>query len=74
MAENYNAEERERLRSAFRGGPDISGEAAGPVCPACGGVIAVRSVPAKPELPYVRRRVWLICSGCKRSLTLESGG
>ena len=65
MAENYTASERTALRSAYAAAVSLS-------CPACGAAVAVRQVPAKPELPYVRRRVWLICSGCKRSLTLEA--
>lgn len=64
MPEAYTAEQRRRLEAAVR-----AGEA--PRCPACGAVLARRGVPPKRELPYVRRRVWLICPSCKRSAAVD---
>jgi hypothetical protein len=66
MAENFSAAQRAQLRSAYDAGAKLA-------CPACGAVVATRVIPPKRELPYVRRRVWLICSGCKRSLTIDEG-
>jgi predicted RNA-binding Zn-ribbon protein involved in translation (DUF1610 family) len=64
MAENFNAAQRSELRSAWEAGAKLA-------CPACGAAIATRAIPPKREVPYVRRRVWLICSSCKRSLTID---
>ncbi|HET9986673.1 MAG TPA: hypothetical protein VFQ38_24055 [Longimicrobiales bacterium] len=64
MSGSYTAEERHRLEEAVRAG-------ATPRCPACGAVLARREVPPKRELPYVRRRIWLICPACKRSAAVD---
>jgi hypothetical protein len=66
MAENFNAAQRAELLSAWGAGVQLG-------CPACGAVVVARVIEPKRELPYVRRRVWLICSGCKRSLTIDEG-
>ena len=37
------------------------------VCPACGGDVTRQEVARPPEVSYVRHRVWLLCTGCRRS-------
>lgn len=36
-------------------------------CPACGGEVNRQAVPQPKEVSYVRHRVWLLCTSCKRS-------
>ena len=40
-------------------------------CPRCDAPVARHEVPPKAELPYVRRRVLLICTSCKRSAAVD---
>ena len=45
-------------------------------CPACTVPLSERDVPTPRDLPYVRHRVWLICTGCGRSgaVDVRAGG
>ncbi len=64
MAERYDREQRRELEKALaRGGPIP--------CPACGEILARTEVPTPRDLPYVRRRVWLICPRCKRTAAFD---
>lgn len=36
-------------------------------CPACGGDVTRQEVARPPEVSYVRHRVWLLCTACRRS-------
>lgn len=65
MAGSYSAQERRRLADAL-----ARGEA--PTCPACGAALARREIAPKRDVPYVRRRVWLICPACKRSAAVDA--
>ncbi|MFW6079948.1 MAG: hypothetical protein ACODAE_10020 [Gemmatimonadota bacterium] len=67
MGLNYDADDRVRLAEALR-----RGEA--PSCPACGTPLARRAVDPRREVAYVRRRIWLICPGCKRSAAVDVRG
>ena len=63
MAQPYTPEERHALeRSVARGGR---------ACPRCGAALEVRDVPPRPEVAYVRDRVWLLCGGCGGSAVLD---
>jgi hypothetical protein len=42
-----------------------------PVCPECGGALTVTALHPPPGVPYVRRRVLVICTQCRRSATLD---
>ena len=57
---SFTAAERRTLARALAAGEDL-------VCPACGGQVNRQSVPRPEEVAYVRRRVWLLCTACKRS-------
>lgn len=57
------AERRELERAIERGGPVP--------CPVCGTLTARSEVPTPRELPYVRRRVWILCPTCKRTAAID---
>lgn len=61
---SYTAEERRALARALASAP---ADDAPLTCPACGGAVNRQRVPRPEEVAYVRRRVWLLCSGCRRS-------
>jgi hypothetical protein len=61
---NYTRDEEERLLASLR-------EGSPPECPRCGRRLVEEAVPPRPELPYVRDRVWLVCSGCRRSIVID---
>jgi hypothetical protein len=42
-----------------------------PACPECGGVLAAAPVEPPPGVPYVRRRVWIVCGACRRSAAVD---
>lgn len=64
MSESYTREERHALREAARRGGPLH-------CPACGAELARREIEPRPELPYVRRRIWLICPRCRRTAVVD---
>lgn len=57
---SFNAEERRALARALAVDRALR-------CPACGGPIDRQPVPRPREVAYVRHRVWLLCTSCKRS-------
>jgi hypothetical protein len=61
---NYSREEEERLLASLRKGLP-------PECPRCGARLSDQRVPPRGELPYVRDRVWLVCSACRRSVVID---
>ncbi len=67
MSSSYSPAERRALAEAIRKGER-------PICPACGAVVARHEVSPGRELPYVRRRVLLICPRCKRSAAVDAPG
>ena len=64
MASGYTREQRRALAEAVRRGET-------PRCPVCGSALARREVEPQQAVSYVRRRVWLICTGCQRSAALD---
>lgn len=64
MTEGYDAMQRRALADAVRRGDALR-------CPVCGAPIARRDVAPPPAVSYVRRRVWLICTGCKRTAAVD---
>lgn len=57
---SFNARERQALARALAAGDTLE-------CPACGGEVTRQKVRRPEEVAYVRKRVWLLCSGCRRS-------
>jgi len=64
MTGTFSPEERARITAALRAGTE-------PACPACGARLSVRDIEARPDVPYVRRRVLVICPACRRSASLD---
>ncbi len=67
MSPSYSPAQRRALAEALRTGERL-------LCPACGAALARHEVAPKRELPYVRRRVLLICPACKRSAAVDAPG
>jgi hypothetical protein len=61
---SYDAQARRQLAEALRLGQPL-------LCPACGTPLTRHAVEPRAELPYVRRRVVVICSACRRSAALD---
>lgn len=55
----FTAAERNLLAERVQAGDEL-------VCPACGGELTRREVEPSEQVSYVRRRVWLLCTVCKR--------
>jgi len=61
----YSPEEEQRIRDVFARGEE-------PVCPRDGGRLTARSIGGGSfGLGYARKREWLICPTCKRSVIFD---
>ncbi|MBM4182991.1 MAG: hypothetical protein FJ207_02065 [Gemmatimonadetes bacterium] len=40
-------------------------------CPVCDAVLDQRAIPPRPDVSYVRDRIWLVCPACHRSGVLD---
>ncbi len=40
-------------------------------CPQCGTTLDQRSVPPRPDVSYVRDRLWLVCPNCHGTAVLD---
>lgn len=67
MAEGYTREQRAALERAVREREALR-------CPACGERVVESRVAPRADVAYVRRRIWLLCSGCRRSASLDVTG
>lgn len=56
--------ERRALGAALRSGEGLE-------CPRCGTGLDRREVPPRPDVSYVRHRVWVTCPSCHRSAVLD---
>ncbi|HEX7089200.1 MAG TPA: hypothetical protein VF192_03635 [Longimicrobiales bacterium] len=65
-AGGYSAAERRALAEAARRGEPLS-------CPACGQALASHEVRPRQDVAYVRRRLLLVCPGCKRTAAVDVG-
>jgi hypothetical protein len=43
-----------------------------PQCPECGAALTLTPVPTPAGVPYVRRRLLIVCGGCRRSATFDA--
>lgn len=61
----YTAEEQKRVRDEYAAGRS-------PVCPRDGAAMSLRSIGGGSfGLGYARRREWLICPECRRSVIFD---
>lgn len=61
---NYTPREEDRIVEALRAGRR-------PSCPRCEARLTEKDVPARDDVAYVRRRLWLVCGGCGRSFVVD---
>jgi uncharacterized protein with PIN domain len=64
MTGAYDAAQRRLLESALRQGAPLR-------CPVCDHKLAEQRVEPPLEVAYVRRRVWVLCPGCRRTAGLD---
>ena len=65
MPAHYSTDERHALERRLAAGRSD--------CPRCGAPLEQRAVPPRPDVYYVRDRVWLLCGGCGATAVLERG-
>lgn len=64
-AAQYSAEEQQAIRDAYA-------DAKAAACPRCGVAMSARSIGGGSfGLGYARRREWLICPKCRRSVLFD---
>ena len=64
MAHSFTEEETQEIVHAFLTREDLR-------CPRCRIPMDARPVPPRPDVSYVRDRLWLVCPGCRRSIVLD---
>jgi hypothetical protein len=64
MSGTYDAAQRRTLEQQLAVGGALT-------CPVCGGTLSSRPVEAPASVSYVRRRVWVLCTDCRRSASLD---
>jgi hypothetical protein len=67
LMSSFDAGQRRTLEESIRSGTL-------PACPACGARLDARAVDPPVQVAYVRRRLWLVCPGCKRTASLDVRG
>lgn len=61
----FEADEEKRVRDAYAAGEQ-------PLCPKCGVAMTLRSIGGGSfGLGYARRREWLLCPQCRRSVIFD---
>lgn len=61
---SYSGEEHRRLRRSFLLGERLE-------CPRCRVELDRRAVPPRPDVSYVRNRLWVSCSRCHATAVLD---
>lgn len=64
MSRPFSHEAVRRLGEAVRAGDAVS-------CPECATPLDSRRVPPRPDVSYVRDRVWLVCPSCHRTAVVD---
>lgn len=63
-SKSFDSAEVEALGTALRKGSQL-------VCPRCDVPLDRRAVLPRPEVSYVRDRIWLVCPSCHRTAVLD---
>lgn len=64
MASSYPAPDAREMRRAFLADEEVR-------CPSCRVVMDRREVRPRPDVSYVRDRVWLTCPSCRGTLVVD---
>lgn len=64
MAHDYTAAQRAELALQLKQARELQ-------CPQCGCAVERTDVPPRSDVSYVRRRVWILCSQCDRTVILD---
>lgn len=64
MPHSFSIRERHALEQAFQEGEALE-------CPGCSVPLDRRPVPPRPEVSYVRDRLWLVCPSCYKTAVLD---
>jgi ribosomal protein S27AE len=64
MPHSFTGEETKELTRAFLAQGSL-------LCPRCGVPMDARPVPPRPDVSYVRDRLWLVCPRCHRTVVLD---
>jgi hypothetical protein len=64
MAISYDASQRLILQQAAARGEPLR-------CPVCDIAVTSQPVNPRPEISYVRHRLWLLCPHCRRSASID---
>ena len=62
--QSFTDEEARRLTRTLLAGGSL-------LCPHCGIPLDRTPVPPRPDVSYVRDRLWLVCGPCSRSVVLD---
>lgn len=65
MADTWTRDEERSLRRAVTRGLPLA-------CPVCDVPLDVETVAPRQDVSYVRRRRWLRCARCRRSLVVDA--
>ena len=60
----FTPDEEQRLLQELAGGAEAR-------CPRCQGALERTDVPPRKDVPYVRDRVWVLCSRCGGSTVVD---
>ncbi len=63
----FSAEDVREIRRSLAEDPDVGSLP----CPVCGALMLTRAVEPRPDVPYVRRRIRVVCPDCGRSGAID---
>ena len=65
MTSGFDAAQRAALQKALAAADTLR-------CPVCDVVLSTQAVDPKPDVPYVRRRLWVLCPKCRRTASIDT--
>ena len=64
MSQDFEPAERAQIEAALAAGQALT-------CPSCCAPLDRTVIPPRTDVSYVRRRIWLTCGSCDKSLVLD---